>query len=236
MSQSSDGLAHHRPGPGALIFQRVPQLTPSITDSQQPHVSPEALHPTGQLTWTFQTGPLIATQTALQGFPHYPYLLESSFLQSHRLLNLPGCHFPSSRSPACDKELALLWHIAFHPVCSSRRSPARCGICITEQKGKNTPLLSLMCSIGKHPNSYSFSRKALPGFLAYCVRDLVFLGSTFPTEDLTETPAAPGHGNLWVLLLCSQSACKQPPAGGFCLGWGPSTGQTIRATIHQVCL
>lgn len=39
-----------------------------------------------------------------------------------------------------------------------------------------------MCSIGKHPNSYSFSRKALPGFLAYCVRNLVFLGSTFPTE------------------------------------------------------
>lgn len=39
-----------------------------------------------------------------------------------------------------------------------------------------------MCLIGIHPNSYSFSRKALPGFLACCVRDLVYLGSVVPRE------------------------------------------------------
>lgn len=105
MPQSRDGIAHHRPGPGALIFPRVPQFTPPTTDSQQPHVSAKILYPTRQLTWTFQTGALIATQTALQGFPHYPYLLDSSFLQSHWLLNLPGCHFPSSRSPAVTRSL-----------------------------------------------------------------------------------------------------------------------------------
>lgn len=103
----------------------------------------------------------------------------SSFLLPHRLLSLPGCYSPAYSSPACDWELRQ--NIAFHPACSPCRSLAHYGISITEQKVENTPLLSLMCLIGIHPNSYSFSRKALPGFLACCVRDLVLLGSVVPT-------------------------------------------------------
>lgn len=49
-----------------------------------------------------------------------------------------------------------------------------------------------MCLVGKHPNSYCFSRKALPGFLAYCSRDLVFLGSTFPTGTYCGHQEPPG--------------------------------------------
>lgn len=172
----------------------------------------------------------------MQGFPHYPRLLDSSFLRSHWLLNLPGCYFPSSRSPACDKELAFLWHVAFDPVCSFRRSPARYGICITEQKGKNTPLLSLMCSIGKHPNSYSFSRKALPGFLAYCVRDLVFLGSTFPTETCQrhQEPLAVGTCGCFCFAATGPVSSCQPtgPAWAGNRALGNPSGQPI----CQVCL
>lgn len=51
-----------------------------------------------------------------------------------------------------------------------------------------------MCSIGKHPNSYSFSREALPGFLAYSIRDLVFLGSTFLAENCCRQQEPPAMG------------------------------------------
>lgn len=117
---------------------------------------------------------LTAMPTVLQGFPH------SYYPPPPRLLSLPGCYFLAYSNPAWDWE--LLQHIAFHPACSPYRSLAHYGISIAEQKVENTPLLSLMCLIGIHPNSYSFSRKALPGFLACCVRDLVYLGSVVPRE------------------------------------------------------
>lgn len=75
-----------------------------------------------------------------------------------------------------------------------------------------------MCLIGKDPNSYNFSRKALPGFLAYCMRDLVFLGSTFPAGTCCGYQEPLELWSLWVLrnmnfhvkfpifLLCSRMA------------------------------
>lgn len=82
-----------------------------------------------------------------------------------------------------------------------------------------------MCLIGKHPNSYSFSRKALPGFLAYCVRDLVFLGSTFPTGTCCGHQEPLELWSLGVLLLCCHGGHKELSAGRSCLGWGQSPGQ-----------
>lgn len=79
--------------------------------------------------------------------------------------------------------------------------------------------------IGKHPNSYSFSRKALPGFLAYCVRDLVFLGSTFPTGTCCGHQEPLELWSLWVLLLCCHRGHTEPSAGASYPGWGPSPGQ-----------
>lgn len=93
----------HRPGPSAPIFQRGLQFTPPATESQQPCFSWDFAYKLATDLGFQKTGPLIATQS--QQFPHYLHLLDSSFLQPHRLFSVLGCRFLASRSSACDKSL-----------------------------------------------------------------------------------------------------------------------------------
>lgn len=115
--------------------------------------------------------------------------------------------------------------------CSSRRSPACYGICIAEQKGKNTPLLSLMCSIGEHPNSYSFSRKALPRFLAYCIRDLVFLGSTCLAENCCREQEPTSRCFCFAATVAASSHQLVGPAQA----GGSALDNPCSQPIHPVC-
>lgn len=129
-----------------LFFTGLVQVHPFFREGyNSPHqpqncnnrVSAGTLHPYGQLTWAFKKLALwlqhrVARISSLSSFirffiPSTPQALQCAWLP-----------FPCFQKLSLWQEFVLLQHVPSSPACSPCRSLAHYGICISEQKVKNT--------------------------------------------------------------------------------------------------